>query len=110
MKSTAKIPLLATALFIASSVLVLPGVTGCAGSATKASTGEFIDDGVITTRVKTALLKDDTTPGTAIKVETFKGVVQLSGFVDTPVQKERAATIAAAVPGVQGIVNNISLK
>jgi osmotically-inducible protein OsmY len=110
MKSIQKVSVLASALFAASSLLVLSGTTGCAGSATKASTGEFIDDGVITTRVKTALLKDDTTPGTAIKVETFKGVVQLSGFVDTAFQKERAATIAAAVPGVQGIVNNISLK
>ncbi len=110
MKSIQKITVLAAALLAAGSLLVLSGTTGCSSSPTKASTGEYIDDSVITTRVKTALLKDDVTPGTAIKVDTFKGVVQLSGFVDTVVQKERAATVAGGVPGVTGIVNNITVK
>lgn len=84
--------------------------SGCAGTTTKASTGEFIDDSVITTKVKAALIKDDTTPGGAIKVETFKGVVQLSGFVDTQLQRARAAEISRGIEGVQDVVNNITVK
>jgi hyperosmotically inducible protein len=78
--------------------------------ATKSSTGEFIDDSVITTKVKTALVRDDATPGGAIKVETSKGVVQLSGFVDTPAQKVQAGVVAGAVLGVKEVVNNITVK
>lgn len=84
--------------------------SGCAGSTTKASTGEFIDDSVITTKVKAALLKNDSTPGTDIKVETFKGVVQLSGFVDTLFQKTRAEEVSRGIDGVQNVVNNITVK
>ena len=84
--------------------------SGCASTSTKASTGEFIDDSVITTKVKAALIKDDSTPGGAIKVETFKGVVQLSGFVDNQLQKTRASEITARIDGVQSIVNNIVVK
>ena len=82
-----KIHLLFTVLCVATSTLVF--CPGCASTPTKASTGEFIDDSVITTKVKTALVRDDATPGTAIKVETFKGVVQLSGFVTTLLKKSR---------------------
>lgn len=84
--------------------------SGCAGTSTKASTGEYIDDSVITTKVKAALIKDASTPGGAIKVETFKGVVQLSGFVDTEFQKTRAAELTSRIEGVQNIENNITVK
>jgi len=84
--------------------------SGCAATPTKASTGEYIDDSVITTKVKAALLKNDSTPGSAIKVETFKGVVQLSGFVDTELQKTRAEEVSRGIVGVQNVVNNITVK
>lgn len=99
------------AAFLAASLLTgLVTFSGCASTPTKASTGEFIDDSVITTKVKAALIKDDHTPGGAIKVETFKGVVQLSGFVDTPLQKERASEVSRGIEGVVDVVNNIIVK
>lgn len=99
------------AILVACPVLMVVSTgTGCAGTATKPSTGEAIDDGVITTRVKTALLRDSETPGTAIKVETFRGRVQLSGFVNTLALKDRATEIARGVPGVQTVVNDIVVK
>jgi len=81
--------------------------SGCASTATEASAGEYIDDSVITTKVKTALLKNDATPGGAIKVESFKGVVQLSGFVDAASQKTRVGEVAGSTEGVRDVVNNI---
>ena len=79
-------------------------------SLTKSSTGEFIDDSVITTKVKAALVRDDSTPGTAIKVDTLKGVVQLGGFVDSAAQKTQAGVVAAKVEGVKEIRNSIIVK
>jgi hyperosmotically inducible periplasmic protein len=99
--------LLALAGFAMSTLVLAPG---CASTPTRASTGEFIDDSVITTKVKAALIHDDNTPGSAIKVETFKGVVQLSGFVDTRAQKRRAEVLATGVSGVREVVNNITVK
>ena len=93
------------ALCIVTSTLVL--APGCASTATSASTGEYIDDSVITTKVKAALVRDDATPASAIKVETFKGVVQLSGFVDNVTQKTTAGVLAAKVDGVKSVVNDI---
>ena len=92
-------------LGLGTSVLIL--APGCASTATRASTGEYIDDSVITTKVKTALVRDDSTPASAIKVETFKGAVQLSGFVDTEAQKTEAGIVASRVEGVKQVVNNI---
>ncbi len=101
------ISLLALASLATTALVFAPG---CASTPTQASTGEFIDDSVITTKVKAALLHDDGTPGGAIKVETFKGVVQLSGFVDNGLQKKRAGMLAAEVTGVHEVVNNITVK
>lgn len=84
--------------------------TGCAGTATSASTGEFIDDSVITTKVKAALVNDPVVKALDVKVETFKGVVQLSGFVATESEKAQAGRVAATVSGVSEIKNNITLK
>ncbi len=83
---------------------------GCAGSATRESTGEYVDDSTITTKVKTEFVQDSSVKALDIKVETFKGVVSLSGFVDTPDQKSRAAQLAAGVPGVHDVKNNITVK
>jgi osmotically-inducible protein OsmY len=83
---------------------------GCAATQTHDSTGEYIDDSGITAKVKTALLKDDAVKSFEIKVETMKGVVQLSGFVDTGAQKASAGADAAAVPGVTNVSNNLIVK
>jgi len=99
---------LIAALGLTVSILVL--APGCASTATSASTGEFIDDSVVTTKVKTAIVRDEATPGAAIKVETFKGTVQLSGFVDTEAQKTRASVVAAQIDGVKTIINNIVIS
>jgi len=97
------------------SVAILSGglvvlETGCAGTTTRESTGEYVDDAAITAKVKGAYVKDDAVKALDVKVETFKGVVQLSGFVDTAAQKSRAADLAAAVRGVSSVKNNITVK
>jgi osmotically-inducible protein OsmY len=82
----------------------------CAGSHTQESTGEFIDDSTITTKVKAALLAEPDIRSYQIGVETFKGVVQLSGFVDTQQQANKAAEIARSVDGVKSVRNDLIVK
>src|SRR5437763_242117 len=86
------------------------GVTGCAGSRTQESTGEHIDDAATTGRVKSALASDSVYKYPDVKVTTFKGTVQLSGFVNTSAQKSRAADLAKNTTGVKDVVNNITVK
>jgi hyperosmotically inducible protein len=102
------IPTLVTILALGSGLATLS--TGCAGSATRESTGEYIDDATVTTKVKAAFVKDPLVKAMDVNVDTFKGTVQLSGFVDTPEQKTRAEQIAAGVRGVSSVKNNIALK
>src|ERR1700690_2661766 len=83
---------------------------GCAETRTSDSTGQYVDDTGITTRVKTALLKDDAVKSFEIKVETMKGVVQLSGFVDNSDQKSAAGRDAASVSGVIDVHNSLIVK
>jgi hyperosmotically inducible protein len=83
---------------------------GCAATSTSDSTGGYVDDATITAKVKTALLKDDDVKSFEIKVETMKGVVQLSGFVDNSDQKDAAKRDAAAVPGVSDVKNDLIVK
>jgi hyperosmotically inducible periplasmic protein len=98
-------------LLALSCVLALGGFAGgCAATATKDSTGEYVDDSTITTKVKSALLGDEAVKSFEIKVETFKGVVQLSGFVDNADQKNAAEKDASAVAGVKDVKDNISVK
>lgn len=85
-------------------------IIGCASSRTQKSTGEYVDDSVITTKVKSLILADQGLSGFAIEVQTFKGVVQLSGFVDTQEQVVSAGNIASDVSGVQSVENNILVK
>jgi osmotically-inducible protein OsmY len=82
-------------------------VVGCAGSKTRESTGEYLDDTAVTTKVKSALLRDEVVKGLDIQVETFKGTVQLSGFVNTASEKQRAEAIARDVAGVRSVKNDI---
>ena len=95
-------------LVAAALAVVLLG--GCAGSPTEESTGEYIDDTTLTSKVKTTLLQDPQVSGLAINVETFKGEVQLSGFANTEAERQRAAALASKVPGVVAVTNDIRLK
>jgi hypothetical protein len=102
------VPTLVTILAIGGGVATLS--TGCAGTSTRESTGEYIDDTTISTKVKAAFVKDPLVKALDVKVDTFKGAVQLSGFVDTTEQKSRAEQIAAGVTGVSTVKNNITVK
>lgn len=93
--------------FALASALVLGA---CAETKTGASTGAYLDDTVITTKVKTAILQDPALKVMQIQVETFKNVVQLSGFVDTPPMVERAGTVARGVEGVASVKNDLIVK
>ena len=86
------------------------GFTGCAGNRYQESTGEHIDDSATTARVKSALGKDTLYKYPDVKVSTFKGTVQLSGFVNQGAQKDRAADLAKNTAGVKEVVNNITVK
>src|ERR1041385_8144997 len=83
---------------------------GCAGTRYHRSTGAYLDDKAITTRVKTALFRDPLVSGFDVHVNTFRGDVQLSGFVDSQEQRDRAATVARQVEGVQAVTNNLEVK
>ena len=96
-----------TAVFTAATVFT---VVGCAGSATKEGTGEFVDDAVLTTKVKASIFNEPTLKTTEINVETFKGTVQLSGFVAQPGDITTAGEIARGVKGVQSVKNDIRVK
>lgn len=106
MKTTLKL----ITLLALGSASVLTLTSGCAATSTRESTGEYVDDATITTKVKAELVRDKEVKATQVKVETFKGVVQLSGFVDTQEQKERAAVVAGSVAGVKSVTNNITVK
>jgi hyperosmotically inducible periplasmic protein len=94
-----------------SGILAVSWFTfGCAGSRTSDSTGQYLDDTAITTKVKSALLGDEAVKSFEIKVETFKGVVQLSGFVDTEDQKAAATRDAMAVAGVKDVKDDLALR
>jgi hypothetical protein len=92
-------------LAIAMSALV-----ACASSSKQSGTGEYIDDSVITTKVKAAVLNEPTLKSAEINVETFKGVVQLSGFVNSQSDINKAIEITRQVKGVASVKNDMRLK
>lgn len=83
---------------------------GCTASPKQESTGEYIDDTMITTKVKAAIADDPVLKVTEINVETFKGRVQLSGFVSSRDQLDRAVEVTRKVKGVKSVVNDMRLK
>lgn len=85
-------------------------VIGCAGSRTSESTGEYFDDTVTSSKVRTAILSDVGLKVFQISVETFKGVVQLSGFVDSEATIKRAIDVARKVKGVKSVNNSLIVK
>ncbi|WBM72762.1 BON domain-containing protein [Buttiauxella sp. WJP83] len=90
--------------------LTTVALMGCAGSAKKESTGGYIDDTVVTTKVKSALLSEKSIKSTDISVETFKGRVQLSGFVSSSAEANKAVTVTKSVKGVQAVQNALIVK
>jgi osmotically-inducible protein OsmY len=97
---------IATLLFAASLI----AVAGCASTSTQEGTGEYIDDSVITTKVKAQILNEPTLKSLEINVETFKGAVQLSGFVSSTANVDKAIAIARSVKGVVSVKNDMRLK
>lgn len=92
-------------------ILILAiSVAGCAGGKTYESTGEHIDDTAITTKVKASILGDSRLKMLQINVKTFKGVVQLSGFVDSSAMATRAVELARTVKGVKMVNNSLIVK
>lgn len=91
-------------------VALMVSALGCASTSQQASTGEYIDDSVITTKVKTAIFNEPSLKVTQITVETYKSVVQLSGFVDSADSMNKAVAIARSVGGVSSVKNDMRLR
>ena len=83
---------------------------GCAATQKRQSTGQYVDDSVITTKVKAAIFNEATLKTLQINVETFKGEVQLSGFVDSAQSVKKAGEVAGSVNGVVSVKNNLVVK
>lgn len=90
--------------------LLLVFMVGCAATQTSESTGEYIDDSVITSKVKLAILNEATLSTAEINVETFKGVVQLSGFASSSADTRKAVSVAQSIAGVKSVKNDMRVK
>ena len=97
---------LAVAFTLASALVI----GACAQTQTSESTGAYVDNSAITGKVKAAILQDPSLKVMQIDVTTYKNVVQLSGFVDTPQIKTQAGTLASQVSGVASVQNNLIVK
>jgi osmotically-inducible protein OsmY len=100
----------ARSIFIGFIAVTTVAAVGCTPTRTHKSAGETIDDGVITAKVKTALIEDPVTKARQISVETYRGIVQLSGFVDTTAEKNRAAEVTKKIVGVKDVRNSLEIK
>jgi hyperosmotically inducible periplasmic protein len=94
-------------LKLTALVAVLAVASACSSTRTQQSAGEVIDDSVLTSKVKIALIDDPVTKAGQINVETFRGVVQLGGFVDNAQQKDQATKVARSVTGVKEVRNDL---
>ena len=92
------------------STMVLLATLGCASTRTHEGTGEYVDDSVITTKVKAAIFNEPGLKVSEVRVDTFKGVVQLSGFVSSRADIKDAVRVASAVGGVKSVTNDMQLK
>jgi osmotically-inducible protein OsmY len=91
-------------------IVLLVFALGCGSTPKRESTGEYIDDSVITTKIKTQLASDDFLKSFQISVESRKGIVQLSGFVDSQKAVDKAGQIAGGVEGVKSVRNDLIVK
>ena len=103
MKQFKLIPAVLLAMFFIS-------VLGCSSAPQKETTAEYIDDSYLTTKVKAAILRQPALKSSEINVETFKGVVQLSGFVNSRSDINRAVEVTRTVRGVKSVRNDMRLK
>jgi osmotically-inducible protein OsmY len=90
--------------------VLLASFLGCASTSKQEGTGEYIDDTVITTKVKAAVFNEPSLKSSEINVETFKGVVQLSGFVNSQADINKAVEVARGVKGVKSFKNDVRVK
>lgn len=101
---------LAHAAMLGSALLGSAIIVGCSSTPTQQSAGEAIDDGVVTAKVKAKLVDDPVTKALQINVETFKGTVQLSGFVETDEARTRALQLARDVDGVKQVKDAMEVR
>jgi len=97
----------ATAIFTATVAFT---IVGCSSTGSRESTGEYVDDSVVTGKVKAAIFNEPSLKATEINVETYKGDVQLSGFVAQAQDAQKAAEVARGVKGVNSVKNDIRVK
>jgi osmotically-inducible protein OsmY len=93
-----------------AGVLLVATALGCASTPKQEGTGEYVDDTVVTGKVKAAIFNEPMLKSAEINVETFKGVVQLSGFVSSQVAENKAVEVARTVAGVKSVKNDMRLK
>jgi len=91
-------------------LMLIATFAACAATSTRESSGEYVDDSVITTKVKSLLAADDFLKSFQISVETYQGTVQLSGFVNSQKAVDKAGEIVWSVKGVKSIKNNLIVK
>ena len=91
-------------------LLVLVAMTGCAETGRRESTGQYVDDAAITTKVKTGIFNEPSLRELKVSVKTTRGVVELNGFVDSPDAMNKAVAIAQRTPGVQSVQNHLVVK
>ena len=99
-----------TRVSVLVAAVALTALAGCASTQKHESTGQYVDDTAITTKVKAAIFKEPTLKSAEINVETFKGRVQLSGFVSDRASIDRAVVIAQGVSGVSSVANDMRVK
>ena len=111
-QTTGKLIMKQLSRYLASICMALLLVTavGCASTAKQEGSGEYVDDSVITTKVKAAIFEDKEVKSTEVNVETFKGVVQLSGFGSSQAAMNRAVEVTRHVAGVKSVKNDMRLK
>lgn len=100
----------ATFIAVASSLIALTTVSGCAVTRGQSTVGEYIDDATITTQVKAKFVEAKSVDASAIKVETLNGEVMLSGFAKSSTEKAAAESLARSVKGVKGVKNQLAVR
>ena len=100
----------ATRLFAALIAASALFAAGCSSTSSQSSTGEYLDDSTITTKVKSAIFNEPSLKVLQINVETYKSVVQLSGFADSSTDISTASKVAQSIPGVKAVKNDMRLK
>lgn len=103
-------PIVAQRSWMALALAMMILLMGCAATNTHRGTGEVIDDAAITTKVKAALVADKDVSALDVKVETYRGVVQLSGFTNSQTEITKAVQVARGVNGVKSVKNDLRIK